>query len=247
MPHRDSISAIPRTPKSPSGAYTGEPVPYKPYSPGRYQKSKTRILSTLLLFVTVLGGILWFFPRLFLLPGATIVHTRPSLSGWWRSSSSDSKPFVPAFPKYEMTFKDNYVFQQKGRAADRAWETMFPHSGGSIAVKNPRDFGLPPSFPAPDEAGNNASDTEIYEVSVIRQLGCLVSCRQPWEGSSFLRARPYLKKWLFANVPKTLLRRILIDYEDNVAPQPHTQAHAFHCLDHGWSPVLTMISLGFHS
>lgn len=51
---------------------------------------------------------------------------------------------------------------------------MFPHGGGSIAVQNPREFGLPPSMVALDALGNNVSDTEIYEVSVIRQLGCLV-------------------------------------------------------------------------
>lgn len=172
MQHRNSINAIPRTPKSPRGAYTGEPVPYNPYSPGRYQKTKGTILFALLL-VTVLGGALWFYPQLLILPGGTVAHTRHSLSRLWRSS--DLKTFVPSFPLYEMTFQDNYIFQRKGKAADRAWETMFPHGGGSVAVKNPRDFGLPPSFTAPDDSGNNASDTEIYEVSVIRQLGCLVS------------------------------------------------------------------------
>ncbi|KEF51945.1 uncharacterized protein A1O9_11935 [Exophiala aquamarina CBS 119918] len=214
LQHRNSITSIPRTPKSPWGAYTGEVVPYGPHRPGRFQRTKATLLVAVLL-ATLLGGASWFYPQLLILPGATVNHTRPSLSRLWRPSpsssstpSSNAERFVPSFPLYEMTFQDNYIFQRKGKAADRAWETMFPHGGGSVAIKNPREYGLPPSFAAPDDSGK-ASGTEVYEVSVIRQLGCL-----------------------------TLLRRILIDYEDNVPSQVQTQAHAFHCLDHVRQAIL---------
>jgi hypothetical protein len=185
--HRNSINAIPRTPKSPRGVYTGEPVPYNPPSASRHHKTKITLFFALIL-ITVFGGILWLYPQVGVpvaAPVLRIIPTRPSLSRFWRPSNPSSPPsqakqFVPSFPLYEMKFQDNYAFQRKGRGADRAWATMFPHGGGSVAVQNPREFGLPPSV------GDNTSDTEIYEVSVIRQLGCLVSTFLDMEGLSFI-------------------------------------------------------------
>lgn len=175
--HGTSVDSIPRTPKSPRGAYTGEPVPHRRDSALQPKK----ILFALLALLILTSGLLYFVPELRLaIPGLRIIASNPSI---WPDDpparKSPQKPisFVPDFPLYEMTFKDVYPFQQKGKAADSAWSNMFPHGGGSIAVKNPRKFGLPPSMVALDALGNNVSDTEIYEVSVIRQLGCLVSRR----------------------------------------------------------------------
>lgn len=58
---------------------------------------------------------------------------------------------------------------------DRAWLSMFPEGNGSVVVKNPRDYGLPLSADAIDASGKTVPDTEVYEVSIVRQLGCLVS------------------------------------------------------------------------
>ncbi|KAK5050858.1 hypothetical protein LTR84_003417 [Exophiala bonariae] len=179
----DSIDSGPRTPKSPRGAYTGEPVPFRQQHKAIQSK---RILLALLTLLTVSSALLYFVPQLRIaIPGLRLIPSKASLS--WpayppaiaaqqqQKQQQKQDSFVPDFPLYEMTFKDVHPFQQKGKAADSAWSNMFPHGGGSIAVKNPRKFGLPPSMIALDAAGNNVSDTEIYEVSVIRQLGCLVS------------------------------------------------------------------------
>lgn len=233
--HRNSINSVPRTPKSPRGAWTGEPVPYNPHSVNRHHKTKISLAA--LILITAFGVILWLYPQLgvpALAPGIKFIPARPSLSRFWRPSypfysSSQAKQFVPPFPLYEMTFQDNGAFQRKCKGADRAWATMFPHGGGSIAVQNPREFGLPPSI------SGNTSDIEIYEVSVIRQLGCLVSTL--WRSLPFTsHLSDFPLTFAFC---KTLLRQILIDYEDHVAPQVQTQRHAFHCLDHGSLSILT--------
>ena len=52
---------------------------------------------------------------------------------------------------------------------------MFPKGDGRIAVRHPREHGLPLSAAAIDDQGNAIPDTEIYDIAIVRQLDCLVS------------------------------------------------------------------------
>lgn len=100
------------------------------------------------------------------------------ISIWFGKTETKTKSFTPHFHTHEHRFRDDPAFQDSTSRGDNAWLSMFPSGDGSIAVKNPRQYGLPPSSVAVDGQGNKVADTEIYDVSVVRQLGCLVSALQ---------------------------------------------------------------------
>ena len=165
----DSTEGPPRTPKSPRGFYTGEPVPFES-SYNFTHKIKCAVLVVLLLLCTA-ATLLWFYPQLNL-PGAFLIAL---LRSWAFLSPTAPQPkqFVPSFPVHNLAFQENYAFQDKGATGAHAWSSMFPPQDMRIAVNKPREFGLPHSSSAIDREGNKVPNVEVYDVSVVRQLGCL--------------------------------------------------------------------------
>ena len=70
---------------------------------------------------------------------------------------------------------DQHAFQLSGPKGDDAWLKMFPKSDGRVSVLDPRRYGLPSSAAAVDGDGHSISNTEIFEVAVVKQLECMVS------------------------------------------------------------------------
>lgn len=107
-------------------------------------------------------------------------------------------------------------------------------------MKNPRQYGLPPSSVAVDGQGNKVVDTEIYDVSVVRQLGCLVSALHLFlspRGSpvafdvEFTESLYQKKKKLTRHI-QALLRDFIIDHDATISRGSYIHRHALHCLDH---------------
>ncbi|KAH0842311.1 hypothetical protein FOPE_07525 [Fonsecaea pedrosoi] len=200
-PYRGEKNAlvVPRTPKSPRGEYTGAPVPAESSTSRR---NPFKALFGVLLVTAALSFTLFSY-RHKLIP---TFPTRPS--AYWKTNrtapaTSRIKTFAPSFGELPSVFADRYEFQLQGAKGDRAWLRMFPKGDGRISVQHPRRYGLPLSAAAVDGDGHPVSDTEIYDVAVVRQLECLA-----------------------------FIRQILIDYDHEEHPHVHEKAHVFHCLDH---------------
>ena len=103
---------------------------------------------------------------------------------------------------------------------------MFPDGDGSVVVKNPRYYGLPPSSSAVGEQGDEVEETEIYEVSVVRQLNCLVSDLHVFILFLFcymiLTSRPL----------QALVRDFVIDPYATMSQGDDIYRQVLHCLDH---------------
>ncbi|OQU95994.1 hypothetical protein CLAIMM_02138 isoform 2 [Cladophialophora immunda] len=164
--------AVPRTPRSPRGEYTGDPVPAE----GSLSKrNPLKIVFSVLLVAAALSFALFSY-RYQLIPA---FPTRPS--AYWKTNGAAAhmtpqlRTFAPPFGEAPSVFADRYEFQLQGARGDRAWLRMFPKGDGRISVRHPREYGLPSSAAAFDGDGHAISDTEIYDVAVVRQLECLVS------------------------------------------------------------------------
>ncbi|KIX97667.1 uncharacterized protein Z520_06445 [Fonsecaea multimorphosa CBS 102226] len=198
-PYRGEKDAlvVPRTPKSPRGEYTGEPVPAEDSTSKRHP---LKVVFSVLLFA---GALSWSF---FSYRHQLVIPAFPS--AYWKTNSTahtdhQLQTFTPSFGAAPSVFADRYEFQLQGSRGDRAWLRMFPKGDGRVSVRHPRKYGLPPSAAAVDGDGQAVSDTEIYDVAVVRQLECLA-----------------------------FIRQILIDYDHEQHPHVHEKAQVYHCLDH---------------
>ncbi|OAP55007.1 hypothetical protein AYL99_10707 [Fonsecaea erecta] len=198
-PHRREKDApvIPRTPKSPRGEYTGEPVPEEGSTAKRH---RLKTVFSVLLLAAALSWALFSY-RQKLLPAFPSPDWKTTSTG--RVNNFKPKTFAPPFGEAPSVFTDQYEFQLQGARGDRAWLRMFPKGDGRISVRYPRKYGLPSSAAAVDGDGHSISDTEIYDVAIVRQLECLA-----------------------------FIRQILIDYDHEQHPHVHERAQVFHCLDH---------------
>lgn len=177
---RETPTEIPKTPRSPPGVYSGVPVP--PLSRSRRRRKHWRKSFGLLVCILICTYLLicWWSTDALLQsrkwPLPQIPWQSPiRVSIRFGKTETKTKSFAPHFHTHEHRFRDDAAFQDSTSRGDNAWLSMFPSGDGSIAVKNPRQYGLPPSSVAVDGQGNKVVDTEIYDVSVVRQLGCLVS------------------------------------------------------------------------
>ncbi|EXJ71016.1 uncharacterized protein A1O5_06009 [Cladophialophora psammophila CBS 110553] len=170
---KDSL-AIPRTPKSPRGEYTGDPVHPEGATSKRFP---LKIVFSILLVAACLSFALFSY-RHRLIPS---FPTGPS-AYWKTSGPARANPklqtFAPSFSETPSVFADRYEFQLPGTRGDRAWLRMFPKGDGRIAVQHPRKYGLPSSASAVDGDGHAIFETEIYDVAIVRQLECLAFIRQ---------------------------------------------------------------------
>jgi hypothetical protein len=150
---------VPRTPKSPQGIYTGDPVAAKrSRSHFRYALTLVFLLGTL-----AIAGLLSLalFPQCRLGRGFQIPI---SSSSYWRARSAahtgagtgPNQRFTPRGPTevVQAVFTDHRAFQMQGVNGDRAWSNMFPKGDGRVRARDP--------------------EMQIYDVAVVKQLECLV-------------------------------------------------------------------------
>lgn len=168
--HGNPDKPPPRTPRSPRGAYTGELLPNH-----TQLRRKPKCLAYLLIILVLFVGSLCIYPQRG--RSANFGLWLPDLPFTCALKPPPSQSYIPLFPVYNTSFQDNTVFKSKGKEADRAWRRMIPRGGGRIIVKNSKNFGLPPSALAVDQRKEEIPDTEIYIVSAVRQIVCLVSCQ----------------------------------------------------------------------
>ncbi|EXJ65414.1 hypothetical protein A1O7_01755 [Cladophialophora yegresii CBS 114405] len=161
--HRSEKDAVvPRTPKSPRGAYTGDPVPVVKQSHPHLR----RAITLAFLLGTLAAAVLLFF--------ALVPHYRlglerqiPALSSFYRTTrSGGTRPNQHATPPpptevIQSVFTDHPAFQMQGAKGDRAWLNMFPKGDGRVRMRDPE----------------MKMEMQIYDVAVIKQLDCLALLR----------------------------------------------------------------------
>ncbi|ETI26966.1 hypothetical protein G647_10065 [Cladophialophora carrionii CBS 160.54] len=152
---------VPRTPKSPRGAYTGDPIPVRKQSHSHLRRAITLVF----LFGTLAAAALLF---LALVPHyhVSLGLRFPALSSLYRTAdkgpgtraNQQSTP-PPPTEIIQAVFADQHAFQMPGAKGDRAWLNMFPKGDGRVKVRDPE------------------MRTQIYDVAVVKQLECLAFLR----------------------------------------------------------------------
>ncbi|OCT45940.1 hypothetical protein CLCR_00494 [Cladophialophora carrionii] len=152
---------VPRTPKSPRGVYTGDPIPGRKQSHSRLRRAITLVF----LFGTLAAAAFLFLalvPHYRLSLGlrfpALSSSYRPGHKGAGTRANQQSTP-PPPTEVIQAVFADQHAFQMPGAKGDRAWLNMFPKGDGRVKL---RDAEM---------------KTQIYDVAVVKQLECLAFLR----------------------------------------------------------------------
>ena len=182
--------------KSPTGVYTGEPMPMqpKPIYPWRWVALLLICVALVCLFIS--GFLNEIAPSVF-----------PAGPPLWPSDlllSSGEKGVLPEFPKTKKMFNNEWNYQDTGVQGDNAGRDMLPVGHGVVELRWPEHLKLPKSSHYIDEKVSEQSGIELAEVSVVKELDCLIK-----------------------------VRSALIGYEYNMKLSEHMKAEVHACLDYG--------------
>ncbi|EOA80766.1 uncharacterized protein SETTUDRAFT_44662 [Exserohilum turcica Et28A] len=132
-------------------------------SPAQLPRNITRLVSYKNLFGTCLG--LWIITAVTL--AWVLVHGSREQHSSNHAVGSFSFALVPS---RIVTFGSNSDFHFTAKdAGESAWMSLMPNDGGIVSIPDPAKHQLPVSY-----KDRNASNAEVYSMSMFHQLHCLV-------------------------------------------------------------------------
>jgi hypothetical protein len=161
--------------KSPVGVYTGEPVPLTASS-GYPARTVALLLTCVCLVCLFISGFLnGITPAV--LPATRIIWPYNMLL------RNGGKGVVPEYPRIKTMFKNEWTYQDSGVQGDAAWRDMLPKGHGVVELRWPEHLKLPKDshYTTEQEQGG----IELAEVSVVKELDCLIKIRSALIGYEY--------------------------------------------------------------
>ena len=162
--------------KSPVGAYTGEPIPLP--TPPRYP---WKTVGFVILSICVAGlFISGFFGQL----APSVFLSVPQ----WPTDlflKSGERGVVPQYPRIKTMFAHDQTFQDTGVQGDTAWRDMLPKGHGIVELRWPDHLKLPKKSTYIDGQKSDTAGVELGEVSVVKELDCLIKVRSALIGYEY--------------------------------------------------------------
>ena len=108
--------------------------------------------------------------------------------------SNGGKGIAPDFPRVKKTFNDEWTYQDTGVRGDRAWRDMLPEGYGVVELRWPERLKLPKKTYYVDHPSSEKEGIELAEVSVVKELDCLIKVRSAFIGYEYnMRLSQHMK------------------------------------------------------
>jgi hypothetical protein len=163
--------------KSPIGTYTGEPMPLPKPSQYPWKTVATLLGCVGIACLSITGCLNQIAPAIFP-PAPQILQT----SLWLKNGKEG---VVPEYPRVKKMFTNDRSFQDTGVQGDAAWRDMLPKGHGVVELRWPEHLKMPKPALYHDSSLSPMAGIELAEVSVVKELDCLIKIRSALVGYEY--------------------------------------------------------------